>query len=367
MAVTLPLKRSRASRAPRQLTLPPDAAVRYAGRMTLDEALTCSEDAGIRALSLGTLVTMKIPPRPTLMAFGQTPVIRAGQLGQVFAERGLGKTWFDLTLALLMACGTAAMDYHAPTSSRVLYVDGEMATEDLQDRVNDLVGYLGIDAEAVADNLVLVGADWQDEPLPALDTSQGQQKLEPLVDWADVVFLDNRSCLFSSEGEKDPAAWEPAAAWIASLRRRKKACILVHHANRQGGARGHSKAEDALDFIIKLEHPDDYHISQGARFTIGFEKSRGIPGGSALIPRTVRLTDTGWIVEEPDDTSTTKTIEDRIIEAVRSGSFRTKTSALAKVKGKGKAKYEVWDELVAAGTLAQAGGIWAVSDMVAVA
>lgn len=38
------------------------------------------------------------------------------------------------------------------------------------------------------------------------------------------------------------------------------------------------------------------------------------------------------------------------------GGFRTKTSALAKVKGKGEAKYDVWDELVGAGTLAQAGG-----------
>jgi hypothetical protein len=360
--MALPFKRETPKEAAGERTgRPTNDDNRWDGRITLAQALARCAKAGIRAMTAGALTAMGIPPRLTLLALGTTPILRAGQLGQVFATRGIGKTWFTLTVALIMAAGGAAMGYHAPVASRVVYVDGEMALEDLQERVRVLVGALGLDAEAVANNLVLIAADWQEEPLPMLDTSDGQQRVEPLVEWADVVFLDNRSCLFNAEGEKDPTAWEPAAAWIASLRRRKKACVMVHHANRQGGARGHSKAEDPLDIIMKLDNPDDYQPSQGARFTVTFEKTRGIPGGSALLPRTMQLTANGWVVEGAEAKATAaNAIEERILERVDGGKFRTKNAALEGVRGKSTTKGKVWDDLVTSGHLKHDGECWVV-------
>jgi hypothetical protein len=56
--------------------------------------------------------------------------------------------------------------------------------------------------------------------------------------------------------------------------------ILNHHSNRQGGARGHSKAEDPMDLLIKLARPEGYSADEGARFLVTFEKSRGVYGSA---------------------------------------------------------------------------------------
>lgn len=344
-----------------QVVAPADPATRYASRLTLDEAFSLAK--GVTATTLGDLLRTDIPSRVTLLARGKTPIIREGQLGQVYATRGVGKTWFNLTLALVMASGGSAMLYRSPMPSRVLYIDGEMAYEDLKSRCEQLKRLLNLDG-SVDNNLVLIAADRQDEPLPLLDTAEGQTLVEPFVEWADVVILDNRSCLFDSEGEKDAKAWEPAGAWIASLRRRKKACLMVHHANRQGGARGHGKAEDPLDIVINLKVPDNYSATQGARFMVEFTKSRGIAGGNAVLPFTTALTDEGWVVEDTDGrSSTAATIETRILNTVASGNYRTKTATLSKVTGKTRDKVTVWDELIADGYLTQSpDGVWALTD-----
>jgi hypothetical protein len=196
----------------------------------------------------------------------------------------------------------------------VLYVDGEMNANDIQERLNRLCELLQVPADA-ADNLTFVGADWQDGFLPRLDTPEGQAALDPFVEQADLIVLDNRSCLFDPEGEKDATAWQPAQDWLLSLRRRGKAVLGVHHSNRQGGARGHSKAEDALDVAIKLSRPDDYSAEQGARFLIEFDKARGIHG-KAVMPFIAKLSGGGWVVEEIERASG-DAIEMRIREYLR--------------------------------------------------
>ena len=94
----------------------------------------------------------------------------------------------------------------------------------------------------------------RDEPKPWQFSDQCPVVLElksrrsdRLVAEAEVIILDGRSCLFDPEAETDPSAWQPAADWLLSLRRRGKAVLLAHHANRLGGARGHSRPEDMLD------------------------------------------------------------------------------------------------------------------------
>jgi hypothetical protein len=302
----------------------------------------------VKAFMFDELKTMKFPKRRTLLARGDTPILRAGQLAQVFAVRGVGKTWFTRTLAIIMASGGSALGFHVPEPVRVLYVDGEMASEDIQDRDRLLADRLDLPRTP---QLVTVAADWQTDFLPRLDTEQGQEAIEPYIDWADVVIADNRSCLFDPEGEKDPSAWQPAQNWLLSLRRRGKAVIIVHHSNRQGGARGIGKAEDPLDLVIKLAQPDDYEPKQGARFELSYVKARGIPGGAALTPVVARLGPDGWVCEAGDHPDP---IETRLLDAVeracQSGSpFATKTAAINSIAGKKADKIAAWDRLVASG------------------
>ena len=261
-------------------------------------------------LTLRELHMYPFPVRRTLLTRGKTPIFCAGHIGGIYSVRGTGKTWFAQTLALVAASGGSALGFSAPSPVRVLYIDGEMAAGDIQKRFNFLCDRLHM---VRTDNLVIVAADWQNPFPPRLDTPEGQQYVESHVEQADLIFLDNRSCLFDPEGEKDPAAWQPAQDWLLSLRRRGKAALPVHHSNRQGGARGHSKPEDAMDLLIKLTRPDDYVQDQGARFDVEFTKSRGAHGPD-LAPFRARLTPDGWTTES---TGTASNVRAKFIEYVR--------------------------------------------------
>ena len=233
---------------------------------------TASTARRLLALTLDELRTHRFPPRPTLLMRDGVPIVRAGHIGEVVAGRGIGKTWLLQSLGLAAASKATVLGFHAPSPCRVLYIDGEMAAEDLKDRFALLERLLRVGHGAT---VTTVAADWQDEYLPRLDTQVGQDAVEPFIAAADLIILDNRSCLFDPEGEKDPAKWQPAQDWLLSLRRRGKAVLMAHHANRQGGAGGHSKPEDPLDLIINLARPDDYSADQGSRFVVTFEKSPG--------------------------------------------------------------------------------------------
>ena len=131
--------------------------------------------------------------------------------------------------------------------------------------------------------------------------------------------------------------------------------IVVHHGNRQGGARGHSKPEDVMNLLIKLSRPDDYRADQGARFSVEFEKTRGAHG-SAVLPFTTQLTASGWLVEEVDttrgsDTTSTKLrdylrLADAAGEAPRSANAAIRASKVNRNDG-----LRIWAELLRKGEL----------------
>ncbi len=246
--------------------------------------------------TLPELLKVQFPERRTLLSRNGSPVFKAGHVGEVYGSRGFGKTWFLQTLALVASCGGKALGFDAPEPCRVLYLDGEMGSEEIQERFAFLCRVLGA---TTGELLTVIGADWQDQALSRLDTADQQSLVAPNIEGADMVILDNRSCLFDPEGEKDPSAWQPAQTWLLSLRRAGKGVLLGHHSNRQGGARGHSKPEDAMNMLIKLSRPEDYSQDQGARFLVEWEKSRGIHGG-AVAPFVAALGDSGWSVERAD-------------------------------------------------------------------
>jgi len=85
------------------------------------------------------------------------------------------------------------------------------------------------------------------------------------------LVLDNLSCLASGVDENKGLAYEPIAAWLLELRRRKITVIMVHHAGREGFMRGHSKREDAASWILELRDAKD-EGQPGARFVSHFAK-----------------------------------------------------------------------------------------------
>jgi hypothetical protein len=303
----------------------------------------------LKGYTLAELAGHVFPERKVVFEREGTAVFRAGHLGEVYALRGIGKTWFTQTLALVAATGGSALGFSSPEPYNVAYIDGEMASREIQDRFAQLSRALEV---PLTENLTVIAADWQAEFLPRLDTDAGQPAVEPFVAAADVVIIDNRSCLFDPEGEKDPVAWQPAQDWLLALRRRGKAVLLVHHSNRQGGARGHSKAEDPLNLLIKLTRPEDYSQDHGARFIVAFDKVRGA-FGAAVAPFEAHLTESGWESERQDG-SDTGTTQNRLCAYLRLAARARDwpKSASAAIRGAKLQKSEglrVWGELLDAG------------------
>lgn len=301
------------------------------------------------AFTFDELRAHRFPPvRPILTRAG-VPVFCAGHLGQVFAERGIGKTWLLQSLAMAAATGGRCLDFEAPTPVYVLYIDGEMSSQDTQERFVQMADLLDV---SPGDRLSVVAADWQADYLRRLDTPEGQAMVEPHIDRADLILIDNRSCLFDSEGEKDPTAWQPAQEWLLSLRRRGKAVLMAHHANRQGGARGLSKSEDQLNLIVKLARPDNYTADQGSRFTATFEKARGAHG-LAVAPFTASLTPSGWALDQatPQTSAAAKLLDLVKARAAVGEPFKSANQAAHAAGGKRVAMLRAWKDLLDGGQI----------------
>ena len=302
---------------------------------------------------MAELAANRFADRRTLLSRTGTPILKAGHLAQVFAPRGTGKSWYLRTLALIAATGTDALDFSAPEPCRVLEIDGEMDSREIQERDRVLGDALNV---LPTDNLVTIAADWQDEYLPRLDTVAGQELVEPFVADANLVILDNRSCLFDPESEKDPTAWTAAQDWLLSLRRRGKAVVLAHHTNRQGGARGHSRPEDVMNLLVRLVRPDDYHADQGARFRVEFEKCRGAYG-AAIAAFTAQLTARGWLVEGGDThaaSGTASKLREYVRVASAAGDRPKSASAAIRAAGVNKQKgLEAWAVLLRTGDISK--------------
>lgn len=232
----------------------------------------------LRALNALDLGMHRFPRRPQLLG----PLLHAGDLAMVFAARGVGKTMVSLGISMALAFGDRFLRWTVSAPVGVLYLDGEMAGEVMQQRVRafvpaDISGDLAHNFRLFTPDLLPEG-----QPLPDLSTSAGQQLVEPLIH-ADtkVVVIDNISSWCRSGKENESEAWTPVADWLLTLRRRGIAVLLVHHAGKNGQQRGASKREDLLDLVVELRRAGDYDPKAGAAFSWVISKGRHLYGEDA--------------------------------------------------------------------------------------
>lgn len=236
------------------------------------------DEAFASALMDGTaFVGQQVPERPALLG----SFLRAGDLGFIYAPRGVGKTWISLLMAGAIARGSVLGEWSAGTAGprRVCYVDGEVNLPDAIERaaLTQLPQHVHwLHHERVADNtgrgINLADAGQQEGLLAMLR----ERKIE-------VLFLDNLSCLFRGMAENEADAWEMVLAWLLELRRHNITVILVAHAGRNGEMRGTSRREDAAHWILKLEDAGDSE-SNGAEFKSRFTKNRNARQAATTCP-----------------------------------------------------------------------------------
>jgi putative DNA primase/helicase len=267
-----------------------------------------SDDGSIRltTISLNEFVNLNLPKREYILS----PILPARSLAMLYAGRGVGKTRVGMGLSYAVASGGGFLRWEANKPRRVVYVDGEMPAELMQERARALIGasphhppdasyfdLLAMDRQALGTSLNLA-------------RPEHQAAVEDKLNGAELLVLDNLSTLVNGGRENDAESWDAVQSWLLQLRRQGVAVLLVHHAGRSGDARGTSKREDVLDTVINLKRPEDYDPEEGARFEVHLTKARGIAGEEAL-PFEAKL----QVVEGRDVWNCT-TLRDRELDAV---------------------------------------------------
>ena len=217
-------------------------------------------------LSARELESLNLPPRQHFM----DRWLCSGDLGYIFAPRGVGKTWLGMALPAAISKGEGLGLWKVGERPiRVLYVDGEMPLELSQRRSRGL-------SMAEGDLIFLHHEQIFEQQGASLNIglSAHRDELTKLLveQQVHLLVLDNLSSLAFGIAENKGEDYEPIANWLLELRRRKITVIVIHHAGRNGLMRGHSKREDACSWIIELRNAktDD---EAGAKFVSHFAKS----------------------------------------------------------------------------------------------
>jgi putative DNA primase/helicase len=256
----------------------------------------------LRPLDLNQFLALTIKPREMILE----PIIPEKGLVMLYAARGTGKTLFALGIGFAAATGTKFLKWSAPKPRRVLLVDGEMPAAALQERLaRQIASAPEIDLNP--DNFKILAADLI-EPggIGNLALRDIQDELERWLDAVDLVVLDNLSSLTTVVRDNDAESWGPIQEWLLKLRRRGISVLIVHHAGKGGQQRGTSRREDVLDTSISLRRPTDYSSTEGARFEIHLEKTRGFHGDAAKPFEAKLETHDGkatWTIRELEDTN----------------------------------------------------------------
>jgi hypothetical protein len=227
-------------------------------------------------LTAAEFLGLELPPRKTVVA----PWLREKGLVMVYSPRGVGKTLFGLTSAYAIAVGARFLRFSINGPRKVLYIDGEMPAQTMQERLAAIVNGFAEQPPTPQHFRILI-SDLSENGLPDLATPDGQAWIDTQVGEAEVIFLDNISTLVRSGKENEAEAWLPIQSWALRHRRAGRAIVFFHHAGKGGAQRGTSRREDVLDTVISLRHPRNYSPDQGCRFELHYEKCRGFYGNDA--------------------------------------------------------------------------------------
>ena len=199
---------------------------------------------------------------------------KEGDLGFIFAHRGIGKTWMSLGISVAIATTDGEFGpWKSLVTWPVLYVDGEMPVESIRDRIKGLSGNYPENLKVLNHEVlfhkgqkVLNLADIETQSVITSYCESNGVKL---------VVIDNLSCLFSGVAENKADAWEGVRDWFLNLRRRRIAAIVVHHTGRNKEfMRGTSRREDAAFWVMRLDKVIGIEMRNGVHFISRFTKHR---------------------------------------------------------------------------------------------
>jgi putative DNA primase/helicase len=170
-----------------------------------------SASGSIAALELGEFLNLTFPERELLLA----PWLPKPGLVMIHAPRGGGKTYFALSAGNAIARGTEFCGWPA-RRARVLYVDGELPGDFLQQRLNKLPpGPEGQFYVLSRDTFLL-----RRQLMPNLSDADGRAALNTIIEQCepDLLILDSLSTLVRGGIENEAESWAPIQDWLLNWR-----------------------------------------------------------------------------------------------------------------------------------------------------
>jgi hypothetical protein len=180
---------------------------------------------------------------------------------------GLGKTHLGMAMAAGMASGQGFLHWEAARPSRVLYIDGEMARDLVQERLADLQRRMG-DAD-LSGLFVLCTEDYEElaarfptmGAFAPLNTEDGRQfilNLVAMLGGVDAVFFDNRMSLTPGD-MKDEEPWMQTMPLVKELTRQRIAQVWLDHTgnatDRLYGTKTKEWQFDSVALLSKVQRP----------------------------------------------------------------------------------------------------------------
>jgi hypothetical protein len=239
------------------------------------------------------------------------PILPEQALALIYAWRGAGKTFFNLEIALAVATGgPRCFTWEIPEARRVLYVDGEMPANELQDRLKKILIGRGMKMPEPARNFQIFTPDLVEGHVLNIVTRAGQKLIEDHLETGTLLILDNLSALGHAPGssESESESWWPVQEWALSLRKKGITIIFIHHAGKKGEQRGTSAREDLMHTVIGMKKPADYSQHEGLRTEITFEKIRRYEGAAGLYPFEIKM--------ESDDRGGVRWLQRPLVEII---------------------------------------------------
>jgi len=231
------------------------------------------------------------------------PWLKTATVTLISAMRGIGKTWLSTIISLAVTRMVPIGEWYPENPAKCVYVDGEMASDQLKNRMNQMI--VNLPEEKAP--LFIVSSDlmkWKRLRKPNIADKCWRDSIMNIVSDTGfrILILDNLASLAPGRNENIKRHWDPVNEWLLELRANKVATIMIHHSGKNSKQRGTSALEDNIDYSLYLSRPSDYRIEQGARFNVEFTKTRE-DLGKAGAPFCLHIKKAGegliWTTETP--------------------------------------------------------------------
>ena len=202
------------------------------------------------------------------------PWLTTTGLAMLYADAGIGKTRFALSVGYAVAGGQPLLGWPCQHRAPVLFVDGELPGELLQRWLSDLGQTLPDKDFQILSHSML---EQRNQSMPDLGTPEGRGYLDEIIERnsTELVILDSISTLVRSGEENVVESWRAVQDWSLKHRLRGRAVLYLHHTGRSGKMRGTSLREVVIDTAILLSAPlEDETTKEETAVELSFQKHR---------------------------------------------------------------------------------------------